>query len=212
MGDQSRCTLRVDGLAAEGTALLEGDRLVFRGGPPALPRLSSPLASISALAAEGGALTVTHADGAAVFELGEQAERWARKILSPRSRLDKLGVAAGARVVLLGVKDAALREELAGRGAEVATRMPARGAGLVFLAAESPAELERLGRLRAALAPDGAIWVVHRKGKDATLRDTDVFAAAKRAGLVDTKVVAFSATHTAEKLVIPVKDRPRARG
>jgi hypothetical protein len=57
------------------------------------------------------------------------------------------------------------------------------------------------------LKSDGAIWVVHRKGKDATLKDIDVFAAAKRVGLVDTKVVAFSTTHTAEKLVIPVKDR-----
>lgn len=33
-------------------------------------------------------------------------------------------------------------------------------------------------------------------------------AAGKAAGLVDVKVVSFSPTHTAEKFVIPVKDRP----
>ena len=36
-------------------------------------------------------------------------------------------------------------------------------------------------------------------------------AAGKAAGLVDVKVVAFSATHTAEKFVIPVAKR-RDRG
>jgi len=34
-----------------------------------------------------------------------------------------------------------------------------------------------------------------------------VFSAAKKAGLVDVKVASFSATHTAEKLVVPVKAR-----
>jgi hypothetical protein len=36
-----------------------------------------------------------------------------------------------------------------------------------------------------------------------------VRAAASAAGLVDVKVAAFSATHSALKLVIPVKNRPR---
>ena len=36
---------------------------------------------------------------------------------------------------------------------------------------------------------NGAIWVVSRKGKAATLRDVDVIEAAKDARLVDNKVV-----------------------
>jgi hypothetical protein len=39
------------------------------------------------------------------------------------------------------------------------------------------------------------------------VKDTDVFSAAESAGLVETKVAAFSATHTAEKLVIPLARR-----
>jgi hypothetical protein len=50
---------------------------------------------------------------------------------------------------------------------------------------------------------------VSRKGKAATLRDVEVMAAAKSAGLVDNKVVSFSATHTSLRLVIPVARRPR---
>ena len=56
---------------------------------------------------------------------------------------------------------------------------------------------------------NGAIWVVSRKGKAATLRDVDVIDAAKDARLVDNKVASFSATHTALRLVIPVALRPR---
>jgi hypothetical protein len=39
------------------------------------------------------------------------------------------------------------------------------------------------------------------------VRDVDVMAAAREAGLVDNKVVAFSATRTALKLVIPKSQR-----
>lgn len=60
--------------------------------------------------------------------------------------------------------------------------------------------------VRFALAPNGARWVVHPKGHDG-VTDTDVFPAAKKAGLTYTKVARFSATHTAEKLVIPKASR-----
>jgi hypothetical protein len=65
-----------------------------------------------------------------------------------------------------------------------------------------------LGGTRAAIAPDGAIGVVWPKGRPA-LKEDHVRSAAALAGLVDVKVAAFSATHSALKLVIPVKNRPR---
>lgn len=74
---------------------------------------------------------------------------------------------------------------------------------MIFHAADSAAALAQLKKLGARLQPAGAIWVVSRKGRDATVRDADVFKAAKAAGLVDNKVCSFSATHTAVRLVIP---------
>jgi hypothetical protein len=50
---------------------------------------------------------------------------------------------------------------------------------------------------------------VSRKGKAATLRDIEVIAAAQEHGLVDNKVVSFSARRTALRLVIPVALRPK---
>jgi hypothetical protein len=121
--------------------------------------------------------------------------------------LDKLGVKPGARVAIVDVPDADFRALLADRTTDVTDGWPAPETDLVFLAADSTDELLRIGPLQEALVPNGAIWVVSRKGKAATLRDVDVIDAAKTVGLVDNKVVSFSPTHTALRLVIPVARR-----
>lgn len=51
------------------------------------------------------------------------------------------------------------------------------------------------------LGDKGAIWIVSQKGKGAPLKDTDVLKAARGFGLSDTKVCAFSRTHTALRFV-----------
>ena len=124
--------------------------------------------------------------------------------------LDKLGVKYGARVAIVGVGDPEFRGMLVERTHDVTDGQPAPDTELVFLAADSTGELDVLPALRERIRPNGAIWVVSRKGRDATLRDVEVIAAAKAAGLVDNKVVSFSPTHTSLRLVIPVALRPRA--
>lgn len=139
--------------------------------------------------------------------------------VSTRPLLDKLGVRSGARVALAGRGRAGAGdpfEELRGllpeRTPDVTLLEPGDPAppasDLIFVEADSVDELVRIGVLRPALVPNGAIWVVSRKGLGATLRDVDVIAAAKSVGLVDNKVVAFSPTHTALRVVIPVALRP----
>lgn len=124
------------------------------------------------------------------------------------ARIDKLGVRPGARVAVLGVPDEDLLVELEDRGAGVSFSSPAPGgADFVLLAADDHAALAALDVLRAAIFPSGAVWVVSRKGHAATLRDVEVIAAARAAGLVDNKVIGFSATHTALRLVVPRDQR-----
>jgi hypothetical protein len=117
--------------------------------------------------------------------------------------LDKLGVKPGSRVALIDLEDESFRRELATRTADLTVGRPAPDTDLVFLTADSIDELGPLSRLRSRLKPNGAIWVVSRKGREATIRDVDVIEAAKSAGLVDNKVVSFSPRHTALRLVIP---------
>lgn len=124
-------------------------------------------------------------------------------------RLDKLGVRPGMRVAIVGVPDEDFRAEVAERTSDLTVGTAASGTDLVFLAADSVEDLAGLAGLRAALKPNGGIWVVSRKGKAATLRYDALLGVATAAGLVDNKVVAFSATHTALRFVIPVALRPK---
>jgi hypothetical protein len=131
-------------------------------------------------------------------------------------RIDKLGVKPGMRVAVIGlqVADDFLRE-LRERSDDIALadaptdETPKPDTDLVFLAADSHAELGHLDSLRARLKPNGAIWVVSRKGKSATLTYHDVLQATLAAQLVDNKVVSFDATRTSLRLVIPLALRPK---
>ena len=203
MGAESQCTVEFDGQRSEGRAQLETDHLIFRGAF----RLNIARKSITQLDATDGMLRVTFPEGTAVFELGPTAAKWADKIKNPPSLLDKLGVKPGMRVAVVGVDDESFLAQLADRTIDIARKTPRKGTEIIFFGARSVADLARLGKLRDYLTPAGAIWVIHTKGKGATFKDVDVFGAAKKAGLVDVKVAGFSSTHTAEKLVVPVKDR-----
>jgi hypothetical protein len=124
-------------------------------------------------------------------------------------RLDKLGVKPGSRVALVRLRDDAFEAELRDRTTDITLGAPAPDSDLVFLEADDHAALAALAALRERLRPNGAIWVVSRKGKSATLRDVEVIAAAKAAGLVDNKVASFDGTRTSLRLVIPIALRPR---
>lgn len=128
--------------------------------------------------------------------------------ISTKPLLDKLGVKPGARVALIGAFEEWFRVLLTERASSISERMPTKPVDIVFLKADSVADLIPLARLRSKIVSNGAIWVVSRKGRLATLRDVDVIQASLDAGLVDNKVVSFSETQTSLRAVIRLRDRP----
>ncbi len=126
---------------------------------------------------------------------------------SSRPLLDKLGVKPDSRIALIGEFPDWFRVLLLQRAAFIAESTPTEPVDLIFLLADSRAELAALPEMRGRIQQNGAIWVVSRKGKAATLRDVEVISAALDAGLVDNKVVSFSETHTSLRLVIRLRDR-----
>jgi hypothetical protein len=208
MGYDATCTMTVDGKTSRGTAWLEDKDLVFRGPV----RLSIPLATIRSATAQDGTLSVRFGGKSAEFAIGGAAEKWARRITNPPSRLDKLGVKAGMAVASIGVADEDFLTEVAGRAEQVARKVPAAGrpVDLIFLGVEHRDTLARISTLAGRIKPDGALWIVRPKGRK-EITEAETMAAGKRAGLVDVKVVSFSETHTAEKFVIPVAKRPAPR-
>jgi hypothetical protein len=119
--------------------------------------------------------------------------------VTTKSRMDKIGVKAGMRVAVMGLSDPTLSAELGEQGALPVTELAELD--LLFYAADSAEDLARVDALVPMLAEKGALWIVSRKGKAATVKDVDVMAAAGAHGLVDNKVVAFSPTLTSLRFV-----------
>ena len=193
MGKDAQVRARFADGADEGRLQYEPPKLLFRGRQRRV--------------FEGEGLKGARADGADLvlgdgsrFTLGEKpAASWAEAINNPKGRLDKIGVKPGMRAAVLGVADDAFAGELAGRGAMLVDDL--QDLDLLFYAADSADELARVASLIPSLAEKGALWIVSKKGKAATVKDVEVMAAAKAAGLVDNKVVGFSDTLTALRFV-----------
>ncbi|HEX4003411.1 MAG TPA: hypothetical protein VHX36_12245 [Candidatus Acidoferrales bacterium] len=125
---------------------------------------------------------------------------------SHRALLDKLGVKPQQKIAVVGVEDASFLKDLAERIPDFACNKPPAGADIIFAAAEDTQALARLKSLAASIAKSGAIWVVYPKGQK-HIREIDVIAAGKSAGLTDNKVCKFSETYTALRFVIPLVHR-----
>ncbi len=181
-----------------GRLQLEPPRLTFRGQVRRVWQ-GSDLAGIRA---EGHDLIL--ADGARLT-LSGMAKGWVDEIVTPKGRLDKLGVKAGQRVAILNLPDPKFLAEL---GARVTPVGAATGLDILFYGADSPEELAAIGALVPRLAERGALWVVSLKGRAAKVKDTEVMAAAKAHGLVDNKVCAFSEARTALRFTRRLELRP----
>ena len=201
MGLDSRCSATFNKQTSVGRVQLETDYVLFRGDF----RVKLARAAITGLTTKDGVLSLKSAEGTLALVLGAAAEKWAAKIGSPKSRIEKLGVKPGLRVSVLGVVDPTFIDELTAAGADVSMR-GRKGSDQIYVAVESSKDLERFKTALPSLTPDGAIWAIRRKGL-ADASEAATMAAGKAVGLVDVKVARFSETHTAEKFVRPVAAR-----
>lgn len=210
MGSEALVNFSVNGKAAKGKARLETDVLQLRSADV---RESISFKAMRNVRSSDGVLRFETSDGGpkrpallVALELGTAAPKWADKILRPPSRLAKLGVKPDWRVAVLGVPDQDFVAELERAAALVSIGRTVKDCDAIFFGATSASQLGRLQALKKSLKSNGALWVVRPKGR-AEISESAVMAAGKTAGLVDVKVVSFSASHTAEKFVIPIKDR-----
>jgi hypothetical protein len=130
-----------------------------------------------------------------------------RDLPSTRPLLDKLGLKPGHKVSIIGLDDRSFVQQLRDRSIDVSSRAR-KNSDLIFIYLDNRRGLPRLTGLHTSLKPAGAIWVLWPKGRK-EFREDDIRAFGPEAGLVDVKVVAFSETLSALKMVIPVALRPR---
>jgi hypothetical protein len=202
VGSELKCTVRFGKEKSEGNALLETSELFFRGDF----RLKIPFATIKSAKALDGELHLQTANGLAVFEIGQAAEKWRNKILHPKTRLEKIGVKPGAKVSLLGGIDADFLDELNSLAGFVTKDKVAADSDTIFLAADSQKQVSSVAKIAKSLKGATTLWIVYPKGQK-SITENHVIAAGRKAGLKDVKVVGFSATHTALKFVLPLDKR-----
>lgn len=202
MGQEASCVVRIGRKKVEGTALLETAEVLFKGDV----RLKLPFAGMKSVTAKDGVLKVVTDDATYSFELGPLAARWLEKIKNPKPVIDKLGVKPGLSVALIAIDDPAFVRQVKGRAAAVTIGRVPKGTHLVFFGPVTVSALGKLASFEKMIARDGGVWVVWPKGRK-ELTEDHVRAAGRKIGLVDVKVVAFSATHSALKLVIPLAHR-----
>ncbi len=202
MGQEKACRARLGKQKSEGKALLETSEILFRGDF----RLKIPFSTIKSVKAVDGELRVQTAEGLAIFELGASAEKWCEKILHPKTRMEKLGIKAGAKVSLIGNFDTEFLRELKGLRSAVAEGEGPADCDWIFFSAASEKDLSQAAKLAKAMKGATALWVVYPKGQK-SITENDVLAVGRKAGLKDVKVVGFSSTHTALKFVLPLDAR-----
>ena len=122
------------------------------------------------------------------------------------TRLKKLGVKAGMRLLLVDLDDPTFAAELDDEGVEVVTGAAAKP-DMVILGVHSMADLRKIGRYKKRIPKNGTLWLVRPKGRDTPVSERDAMAAGLDSGLVDVKVVSFSDTHSALKYVYRLADR-----
>jgi|SRR6267378_6239197 len=203
MGAEATCTATFKGQSSSGKARLETNVLQFRGD--AL-KLSIPFKDIEKVGSCKGVLSVTSGGETASFDLGAAATKWADKIKNPPSRLQKIGVKPDWRASAIGIADERFLAELEEAVAHLFIGRVAKNSDAIFYGVSKVIQLTRLEKLKMSLAPDGALWIIRPKGCP-DISERAVMDAGRAVGLVDVKVVSFSATHTAEKFVIPVAAR-----
>ena len=127
----------------------------------------------------------------------------------------KLGIRAGQRIAFLaappGFADA-LGELPEGAGPPRTTSRGPLDLVVAFFVQRRALE-RRLPRLVGALDPAGALWIAWPKRAarvDSDLTEDVVRELGLAAGVVDVKVCAIDATWSGLKLVVRVKDRPKA--
>lgn len=201
MGNEAFCRIEVDGVEASVKALLETEELIVRGEL----RMRMPFAELQDVCVNDGMLHVRWQAKRVALELGPSADRWANKILHPKSVVDKLGIRPAQKISIVGALDEELLHHLDHRSGDVSRELRS-DSDAVFLVAERPADLLHLEKAKSSIKPAGCVWIVRTKGA-AHLTETDVMSAGRAAGLVDVKVVRLSEKRSADKFVIPARDR-----
>lgn len=192
MGRTALCHATLGTDAGETTAMLESDHILLRGDL----RATLPLAALRDIRADGDALHAFTDLGVLSLILGErEAALWHRKILSPPSLAQKLGVAGHSRVHIVDAHPV-LTATLTAMAAPIDD---IDSAEIVFVLIDTPEALQRLPALIARIPREAQLWAIRPKGKAAAIKESELMAALREHGFRPNKTAAWSAEYAADR-------------
>jgi hypothetical protein len=202
VGQEKQCTLVWDGQTHKGKALLESNELIFRGDI----RLKILFSEIQEMSAAHGDLRIRAPQGAAVFILGELAEKWRHRIANPKTVFEKLGLKPGEETAVLGKFETKFLNDIKKTTGKTPQGKISADTRSIFLLADTVKTIASIKTTAAKMQGSTALWIVYPKGQKG-ITESDVRTTGLKAKLVDVKIVGFSPTHTALKFVIPKSKR-----
>jgi hypothetical protein len=130
-----------------------------------------------------------------------------------RDLLQKLGLKPGMRVAIEGAAPSELVERVRSlEGVDVVETGRELADVVLFRLVDVSDAKAALARLRKAIVPHGAIWVLTaKKGASDYLKQEALIPLGKAVGLVDNKIASIDETTTAIRFVIPLAQRERAK-
>src|SRR5450755_3181279 len=128
MGREIQCRAKSGGKWVAGKALLETTEVIFRGDL----RLKIPFTELESVVARDGELHLKWSGQSAVFELGEQAEKWAYTILHPKSTAEKLGIKPGLTISALHLDGDTTMKDARTKAAAFADGKPLKNSDMIF--------------------------------------------------------------------------------
>jgi len=204
MGLEAQGSWLVGRTKANGLLHLDADKLTFRGEERYSFRIDAASATVKGarLALKRGNEKIT-----IVLPNAPTAKRWAEKISNPRTRVQKLGVTPGMRVLLVQVPDDTIEAEIRDVGDVTVTRRAriissatAGRAEMVLIAAGAEGDLDQLRTCAHALVTKACVWVLWPKGSS-VITHQKVVERAGAVGLRSSKSMSFSGTLTALRFV-----------
>jgi hypothetical protein len=170
MGQERESTLRIAKKRIEGEALLETSEIIFRPIDGS-KRLKFAFADIvKSVKAVDGELRFHTEEGPAVLELGPAAEKWAEKILHPKSRVEKLGVKSGMQLSLIGKFDDGFRKEVGAATKNISAGKIAANSELIFVGLDSAEGLDDVAKIAKSVKGAAGCGSCIQKGRKRSRR------------------------------------------
>ncbi|GAA0750576.1 hypothetical protein LRH25_19990 [Ideonella azotifigens] len=173
-------------------AMLEGHAILLKGDFKA----KLAVAELQDLRTQEDLLVAHTRQGPLALALGEkEAALWLKKILHPPSLADKLGVSEGLAVHLQQAH-AELKRVL---DPVAPNYVPLAQAQLAFIVVDTAQDLTALKALAKAKPEGCQLWVLRRKGAAAEVKESEIMALTRAAGLAPSKTSAWSDTYAADR-------------